>query len=414
MNAIWQVFRYEILRNGRRRGYLFTTFGFPIVAFLFLLVMQNINAGSAPEPEAAAEAITEFADFEGIEQAAYIDQSGLFTDVPEEPNLIRYTDLEAARADLIADAVDAVYVIDPDFADTGKVTLMVREVSLNGITTAPVYHLIYTEIGELITDQRILARMQDPVNLNTINLQREGTEQNEDTSFVLVYGFAILFAITVFGTSGYLMQSVIEEKENRLVEILITSIRPGQLLTGKILALGTLGLFQLIAWIGISYLLVNSQANGAALIPFLATLRIPTEPLPILAIYFVLGYLMFSAVFGGIGAISNSISEGPQLSVIFVLPSMVPFYLFPMFISQPDGTLPVLFSLFPLTAPLSMTMRLVSAPVPGWQIVISVILLALTTIALFWAAGRLFRVQSLLAGKVPKLRDLPRLVFEKA
>lgn len=414
MNAIWQIFRYEIIRNGRRRGYLFTTFGFPIVVFLFLLVMQNINANSAPEPEAAAEAITEFVDFEGIERAGYVDQSGVFADVPDEPNLMRYTDLEAARADLIAETLDAVYVIDPNFTETGEVTLMVREVALNGVTTEPVYHLIYGKVGEVIEDDQILMRLQNPVNLNTINLQREGTERNEDTGFVLVYGFAILFGLTVFGTSGYLMQSVIEEKENRLVEILITSVRPGQLLTGKILALGTLGLFQLIAWIGIAYLLVNSQSNGQALIPFLATLRVPTEPLPILAIYFVLGYLMFSAIFGGIGAISNSISEGPQLSVIFVLPSMIPFYLFPMFISQPDGPLPVLFSLFPLTAPLSMTMRLVSAPVPGWQIAISLFLLTLTTFALFWAAGRLFRVQSLLAGKVPKLRDLPRLIFEKA
>jgi ABC-2 type transport system permease protein len=111
-----------------------------------------------------------------------------------------------------------------------------------------------------------------------------------------------------------------------------------------------------------------------------------------------------------VGAISNSMQEGPQLAVIFTLPAVLPLYFLGLFISSPDGTLPVILSLFPVTAPLAMVMRISATTVPVWQIILSLALLVVMDVLIIWLAGRMFRVQNLLAGQVPKIRDLPKLL----
>jgi ABC-2 type transport system permease protein len=111
-----------------------------------------------------------------------------------------------------------------------------------------------------------------------------------------------------------------------------------------------------------------------------------------------------------VGAISNSAREGPQYAVVFTLPAVIPLYFISVFLTAPDAGLPVVLSLFPITAPIAMVMRLLITTVPAWQIILSLALLALTIFGMMWLAGRLFRVQTLLAGQTPKLRDLARIV----
>jgi ABC-2 type transport system permease protein len=411
-NHIWKVFSYEIVRNARRRGYLFTTFLLPVLVILLSLAVQFFASRDQPDtPEEVTEEL-QF-DFGGIETAGYVDESGIFAS--ESDDLRAYPDVASAEAAMEAGEIDTVYVIAPDFAETGEVQQIVPEITLNSISEQPVRKLMFDLVGETLPAP-VLARLEYPASINIVNLQRapaaDDAVSNEDTDFALVYGFAILFLMTVFGTSGYLMQSVIEEKENRLVEILISSIRPLELLVGKVLALGTLGLLQVVAWIAIGVAYFTLQ-NNAGVTTFLTGVRIPLDALPILIIYFILGYLMFAAAFGAVGAISNSLSEGPQFSIIFSIPVILTFYAFPAFISTPNAALPTFLSLFPLTSPLGMVMRSVVTPVPAWQVAVSLALLLLGVIAMFWMAGRMFRVQTLLSGSVPKLRELPKLIFSR-
>jgi ABC-2 type transport system permease protein len=127
-------------------------------------------------------------------------------------------------------------------------------------------------------------------------------------------------------------------------------------------------------------------------------------------VYFVLGYLFFAAGFGAVGALSNSMSEGPNLAMVFTLPAVAPLYFIVVFINNPDGTLPVALSLFPLTAPISMIMRASITAVPFIQIFLSIALLALAVWGMLWFAGKLFRIQTLLSGQAPRLRDIPALL----
>ena len=415
MTNLLKIFAYELKRNIRRMGYLFGTFGVPIIGFVLVFVITNFSGGSMNTMDTIATVIEELT-IEGSGTVGIVDLSGMMTipdDLAEQMTL--YPDADTAKAALLGGEVETVYIFAEDYLETGEVTQVLPSLSLNDISTAPPRALAMANLaGEVEPD--IFARLLNPSQVTTVNLALNDPQNSSfDTTFVIVYVFALALIMSLFVTNGYLMQSVIEEKESRLIEILLASVRPIELLGGKILAMGLLGILQLVVWIGALVLLPRifgggDAANTAGMLAALLNIQVPTDILPLIAVYFVLAYVMFGAFFAAIGALSNSMREGPQYAVLFTLPAVAPLWFLPIFAAQPDGTLAVILSMFPLTSPIAMTVRLVVSPVPPLQIVISIILLALGALGAIWLAGRLFRVQSLLAGKMPRLRDIPALI----
>lgn len=413
MNKLFEVFRFELKRNIQRKGYLFATFGLPI---LFFVAAFGYNAISGfVEDQTDQEAVQELFDFDGIERAGYVDLSGSFEQVPEamQDRLLRYEDEETAGTALAAGEVDVYYVIAEDYLETGNVTLHAPGLAISLLNTAPIEQLVYSTLIEQ-PDRLLLQRLRSESSFQEFNLARaEGeTQQNRDSDFLMLYVFAIMFLLGLFLTNGYLMQTVIDEKENRLIEILIASIRPWQLLGGKIFALGLLGMVQILVWAGAIILLLQTVRSlpAFASVSALININVPVDRLPVMFAYFVLGYLFFASLYGAVGALSRSMREGPQFAVIFTLPAALPYYFFAVFIEQPNSTLPVFMSMFPLTSPISMMMRLSVTNVPLGEVLLSLGLLALSVIAAMWVAARLFRVNTLLSGQVPKLSDIPRLI----
>ena len=415
MNHIRQVFTYELGRNFRRKGYLFTTFGIPIIALLLLLGYHFVTTltrdESAPQDAPAGSIFGVPNNPNAGRSIGYVDLSGVVPAGRTTEIMRPYADKSAAQAALEAGEIDSYYVVAADYWETGDVTLVLPTLSMDRITEGPVRELIRSALREQINDDALYFRLVDPSNVQQINVQRETPAASQDfgASFLLVYVFVIALMLSLFMTNGYLLQAVIEEKESRIVEILISTLRPAQLLIGKILAYGVLGLFQLVVWVAA---MIVALQLGQALegISILAQLFIPMDALPLVLLFFLLAYLMFAAGYGIVGALSSSMREGPQFVVVFTLPAVIPLYFLATFIETPDATLPVVLSLIPITAPLAMTMRLLVTVVPLWQIALSVALLVLTIAFLMWLAGRLFRVQVLLAGHTPRLRDIPRLV----
>lgn len=406
------IFLYELRRNFLRKGYLFTTFGIPLLLFVIMFGYNALN--SQQEPASMEETMSQIFDFQAIRRAGFVDQAQIIPEVPTgmQGRMQQYPDAASALAALLAREIDVYYVIAEDYLETGDIEVHMPVLSLSLVNTAPIEQLIYTTLGGNL-DMTLLARLRTPLTFSEYNLTRSVDGSNRDSDFLMVYIFTITFLLGIFLTNGYLMQSVIEEKENRLVEILITSVRPGDLLAGKILAMGILGMLQIAIWIGAIVLALQVAMTLPALqaLTILANIQLPTTMLPLMFVYFVLGYLFFAAIYGAIGALSNSMREGPQYAVVFTLPAVIPFYMFAIFLEQPNSTLPVILSLIPITAPISMMIRLSVTAVPVLEVVISLGLLALTVAGSFWLAGRLFRVQTLLSGQTPKLRDIPKLLF---
>ena len=421
MVNIWRVMSYEISRMLRRKGFLFATFVLPFLLFALSFVWQAL----APTPEQMVrDAQTLAEQMDGLTTVGFVDLSGEFSGVESE-GIVRFEDEASAVEAMQRGEIEAIYILPEDYAETRTARQIIPQMAMDDITGQPLIMLAAAALESEVEEAHIM-RLQNPANVTTVDLNTvdaEGNpiasdttpEQKEDVGFTLVYIVALLFMMTTFTGSGYLMQSVIEEKENRLIEVLITTVRPSQLLAGKVLAGGLMALFQVGMWVVIGILLMRVQGPFLAqMIPFLANIALPVEQLPIVAVYFLVGFFMFAALFGMVGALSNSAQEGPQMTIVFVLPAMIPLWVTHAFVTDPNGTVPTLLSMFPLTAPIAMMMRLVTTEVPVWQVGLSLAILVAFVIALYWLAGRLFRVQILLSGNLPRLRDLPRLVFSQS
>ena len=405
MNSpLWQVFRFEFRRNLRRRGYLFMAVAVPLLALVLLEGSQLIGPGdNLPGinlPTIGIPGVTSA----GADARGLVDETGRFGTGGE---LQHYADAVAAEAALARGEISSWYHIPADYLETGTVTQVLPSFSIDEVSSSAIRTHILTSLADEL-DASLLARLRRPARLTIISEQRVAP-LDEDLSLLVIYPFVIALMISLFMTSGYLLQGVIEEKETRVVEILLSSLRPAQLFSGKVLAYGALGLLQLLLWLlGILLVLQRLPVQGA--LALLAQYALPEGAVPLMLLYFVLAYLMFASAYGILGALSASMREGPQYAVIFTLPAMSPLWVSVALLEAPQGGLAVALSLFPLTAPLTMLQRVLITEVPAWQIALSVILLLLTIAALMWLAGRVFRVHTLLAGRMPRLRELPQLL----
>lgn len=432
MRHVWNVFKYELQRNLARKGYLFTTFALPVVLFIayFGINALSESANDDDTEDSQTEALELFNQGIFIDYASgYVDLSGEFADVGDLPawQLTAYPDEASAQTAIDNEEIEVYYIIAEDFAETQDVRLVLPTFSLDDFSEEPMRQLLLTSLSESVATD-ILIRLQFPIFMEEIKLESEAdnagvvvdaeAEQDEnDDNFILVYGFAMIFMVSIFSTNGYLMQTVITEKETRVVEILISSVKPIQLLMGKILAMGCLGLFQIGVWIGTILILTQisggSTVNSEALADIMDNIgdQLSAEIVLTILIYFVLGYLFFAAVFAAIGAISESMTNGPNIAAIFIMPAVaLPMILLTQFIETPNGSLPQLLSMIPLTSPISMVMRVTSGEVPFGEIAVSMVLLIIFDVFVIWLAGRFFRAQSLLAGQTPKLRDIPAIL----
>jgi ABC-2 type transport system permease protein len=425
MKSLARVFRYELRRQVRRTGYLLVTIGIPIIAlviFYGIRLYQQSRQGSTSDT-AAAQGMDAGPNSRAKINLAprpsgVVDRSGLL-EPSRFSNLLTFKTEDQAGAALRDNRIGAYYLIAPDYLQSGKVDMYFDRFNTGNVDNSALRMLIVQSLvaksGKPI-EPGLIARLQAREPQFTVHNLTETGKVNqaagEGVSFAMVNVFGMMLLFSAFTTSAYLMQSVVEEKESRMVEVLMSSMRPVDLLAGKILALGLLGLTQMILW-GATAVYIIRQI--VPLDPSLVGLNITNEQLAVLSIYFVLGYLFFACVYASIGALSSNMREGPQLAGFATLPAVVPLMAATIFASAPNGPLATGLSIFPVTAPLGMVMRVaVSQDVPPVQIVISVILLALTVVFMMWLAGRLFRVNTLLSGQVPRLRDLPRLVRERA
>ena len=253
------------------------------------------------------------------------------------------------------------------------------------------------------------------------------------------FGYLIMMFIIIYG--GFVMRSVIEEKTSRIIEVIISSVKPFQLMLGKIIGTSLAGITQFIIWIisagflmvivmlffGIDVAALNQGSQGlppgmgpAAMPEAVDTLQLYAEELyrfPWLmlivsfVIYFILGYLIYSSIYAAIGAAVDNETDTQQFIFPIILPLMLAIYVgfFSVF-GNPHGPIAVGFSLFPLTSPIVMLMRLPSGigatGVPVWQLVLSIALLAITFVAIVWLAAKIYRVGILMYGKKPTYKEL--------
>lgn len=408
MRDIWLVVRHDIGRTLRQRS-------FWIVTLLVPLMLLGLNASQIIEGQERARTEAETAGREGgipglsdLPAIGLVDEAGLIVEMPPgfPPDLfVRFEDEDSARAALEAGEVEQYIDLPADYVSTGKITVYDRYYQIlqsgsgMGVGFGSKYEWIlpYVINYNLTGDEQLLGALQNPVpsalaKAHALRPSAGDAEAQELAELVATVMPYIYYFLLVMGAS-YLMQSVVAEKENRTAEVLLLSLNPRRLLAGKMLAMSVVMWLQVVVWVGGGMLILDRAAGALSL----ANFTFPAGFLAWALLFLVLGYLMFASVMAAAGAIAPNAREGGQVVWLLVVPLMPTLMFGRTFAQDPNGTLAVVLSLFPLSAPSAMVTRLAVAPVPLWQILVSLAGLGLTAYLFIVLAGNFFRAGNLLS-----------------
>ena len=404
MNKTWIIAKREFLTTIRRISYILLTLSFPVLAILGMLLYMGVTQWVVtPPPEEL--------------RIGYVDETGMFNDYtnPDGVIFMFYNTKEEATEALFDEEVDEYFIIPENYLETGVIERYTakRELELPWTAIALMEDFLVANLLAGEVSDEVLERAQTPLLPMSYRLDPETGEiippENPFTAFAMPIIFALLFMMSLFFTSGYLQQGVSEEKESRLIEILLSSVSARQLLTGKVLGLGTAGLMQIVIWLTSAVVLL---AIASTFIPPLGGLTIPIGLIVFGIIYFILGYLLFGIIMAGLGSIGSTARESNQWTTIVVLPAVTPLWLYSLFIINPDHIVFTILTLFPLTAPVTAVMRLSSASMPTWELLLSIAILIASIVGAMWLASRLFRTFLLMYGKRPSLGEIWRYIRE--
>jgi len=399
----WIIIRHEFTTTIRRISYILLTISFPLLGLLGILIFVGVTqwGGEGPPPEDL--------------RVGYVDETSMFDEYtnPDGAVFILYGTNDEARDALFEEEVDAYFVIPENYIETGLIWRYTTKRELPQATMALMEDFLIANLLAEEVSEEILARVQTPTLPISTRLDPETGEiippESEIATFAMPYVFALLFMMSLFFTSGYLLQGVSEEKENRLIEILLSSVSARQLLTGKVIGLGAAGLIQIVIWL-ISAVVLLAIASLFISLP--EGLTIPIGLIIFGIIYFILGYLLFGILMTTVGAIGSTARESSQWTGIFVMPAVAPLILISLFITNPDHVIFTVFTLFPLTAPVAAIMKLSIASLPTWELLLSVAILIASILGAMWLAARVFRTFLLMYGKRPSFKEIRRYIRE--
>ncbi len=246
------------------------------------------------------------------------------------------------------------------------------------------------------------------LDLRSVKVTKEGMA--EEREFFQEWSTALFFTIGLYTTTLMagvaLSRGLLEEKASRVVEVLISSITPLQLMAGKILGHAMVILTQLGIWIVMGAVVSLQGLAGEQAQQVLASVN--PWLLGYLVVYFLLGYFLYASLFAAVGAICTTEMEAQQTQTPLVLMQIVPLMLAMLIVRQPGGTMATVLSLIPVFSPSVMMMRLVLQPPPGLQVLASILILAVSVLISFWSVARIFRVGILMTGKRMTLPEILR------
>ena len=399
MNKTLLIFRHEFLNTIKRKGFIIMTLIVPVLALLGIGVFNFISTEKPPVIETTA--------------IGYVDEAFGFDQYTTQGNieLVGFDSQDEATAALINYQVAEYFVIPSDYTSTGVINRYTLERQLEippGITTA-IKNFLTSNLLEGKVPQDTVNLIESPLNLVVTRLTETGevaTEQGGYGNLLIPGIFSMLLAFSLMFSSTYMVQGLGDEKESRLIEVLLSSVSTRQLLMGKVLGLGAAGLVQVVVWLASLPLLLNLASSSFG--GFFSTIQLPASFLVLGIVYFLLGYLLFAALSAGVGAISPNAREGQQLSTIYTLCALVPLWFSSLLFIFPNSPIWKVLTIFPVTAPIATMLRLGVSGIAAWELAVSILVLVLSVIGALFLATRAFRIYLLMYGKRPNLGEVIR------
>ena len=437
MGKIGIIAGREFNERVRKKSFIITTILMPIafVAIMFVpALMMNIQS-------------------DDIREIVVVDQSGTIAEGLQNTNNLSFTPSDKSVEELTAEQQDifGILIIGKDVAtNPSNVQLLTYESSTINIESE-----ITEQIREIIESEKlkayniedidsILEAIQTPISLKVKQLGESG-ETKESSSMLniaLAYIFGFLIYMFVFLYGNMVMQGVIEEKSNKVMEVMVSSVKPFELMMGKILGIASVAVTQFVIWVvfilvvggaamslfGVGDMLAAASAS-AAMDPaammgtqmpvpalddeMLSVIRTVTDPAYLLRIlggflvYFVGGYLLYAAMFAAVGSAVDNEKDTNNLQLPITIPLILAIFVMMSAMQDPHGPLAFWFSMIPFTSPVVMMVRLPYG-VPGWELALSIGLLFVTFIAMVYLAGKIYRVGVFMYGKKPTFAELAK------
>lgn len=400
----------------RRREFVLVTLGLPLL-YVFIGIIVGGTTASVARTSIEQES-------RRAPSIGYLDQSGLMDKATLEGRRGRnrvFTSEQQGQQAVRDKQVRAFVVIPPDFARKSSVVVYAPEKSgsiLSGASSRGDNSAYIATLRRALlatkTDKQTADLVTSSVDVETRTADpKTGVFRAPDTlreigKFAVPYAFSLLLLLSVIMGSSYLLHGIVEEKENRVIEVLLSAVTHEELLLGKILGLGAVSLTQLAIWVSGAVAVVGAIA---ARFPQASALVAGPGLIFTAVLLFLLGYAMNATLMAGFGAMGTSWRESSQISSIVVLPLVLPTMIMPVFLEQPNGAIARTLSLFPLTAPVSMMLRVAAGGASIGEVVLCAFLLLVTTVFFLRGAARLFRLSLLLYGQRPELRLVLRYLF---
>ncbi len=262
-------------------------------------------------------------------------------------------------------------------------------------------------------DPQKVAQYIKRVGLQPIKITKKGEEKDTGGTFMISYILALIIYMAILIYGQVIMRGVIEEKSSRVVEVVLSSLKPFQLMMGKILGIGAVGLTQFSIW---TLFGIGASVYGTSFIPAGANFAMPSIPAYVFVyfvVFFILGYFLFGTLYAAIGSLVNSEKEAQQLVMPVTMFLIVPIMLMIFIIRAPNSSIAVFLSFIPFFAPILMFLRITVLLPPFGQIGASIVILILTILLMIWLTAKIYRVGILMYGKRPKLAEIVRWIRYK-
>ena len=399
LSEVGTVFVEEVARGSGRLSYRIVGLAVPVILLVLLVVtplVRGIFLDDEDDPESQA-----------VTGLGAVDLSGALTgDYAGSLGIKVYPDRRAGLDALTAGEIEALFVLPEDYISAGRVEWLHK--GSEGIFDDRADEAIVRELlREALVSGRLSLeaerRFLDTPTIVSRTVQADGTvlesEDNgtEENAFQLVsYAFAMVMTVAILFGGGLLLESVSDEKENRMVEIILTSVSPLGLMAGKVLAQGALALAQVVLWVG-SLAIIGPRIFDQ--LPEVSDLSIEAGQLVWLLLFFLAGYFVVAVIMAGLGAMTSSYTQSSQLSALVIVPAILPVAAPQFILESPDGVFARALSFFPVTAPTTVVMRMGQTDMSIMELLASLAVIVLSGILLLYVSARIFRAGILLYGQ---------------
>jgi ABC-2 type transport system permease protein len=390
MHNFFLVARHEYIKRVSKRSFLLGVVGFPLLmaAIMGISIFTAITGGSDLP-------------------LGYVDHAAAITGEPAHSSgmdllvMLPFEDENNARASLDQGLIQGYYLIPADYMQTGKVDYFHVDSSPGGRASNTLNAYLRSSLTSGM-DQASAFRILEGVDitLRSTDGQREFSSENALTILLPFFG-GFLFVISVMMTASYMLQIVADEKENRTMEVLLTSLSPEQLIGGKAAGLIALAFTLISTWLLTA---VVGLLFAARLVPDFPAVSIPWSYIGVLLAYFIPSFVLIAGVMTAIGGSVTEMRQGQQVAGILNIFFMLPYFMTAALLASPDSSLALFLTFFPPTAMVTITIRSVMTVIPTWQIAGSWLVLSGAAAFSVWASARIFRAGMLMYGQTLQAR----------